>query len=234
MEGFRNSICIQSNDLITACYHLPLAAKRLLLLGISKMDNLAMPIAEPVAITVAEWQEHFGHKSSGWKRLKEAADKLYDSEVILCDRDDETKRQRWVENCTYHDGKAWVSFQLTQVVATYVTNQVIGNFTRIDLAAIRELQSAYSIRLYELLARYRGTGWYHVSVEDLREMLALGNKYQKFAELRRRVIDHSTDELNGIDAMHVRWKPVTQGRKVIALKFKFRMPEEQQMLPGMN
>ena len=46
-------------------------------------------------------------------------------------------------------------------------------FTRYELKQISQLTSVYSIRLYELLIRWRSTGKLYVPIADLREKLGL-------------------------------------------------------------
>ena len=52
------NLIVQSNEIIESCYSMPLNEKRLLMLGMSKVDPIAFPLEdEPLKIdvTATEW-----------------------------------------------------------------------------------------------------------------------------------------------------------------------------------
>ena len=57
---------------------------------------------------------------------------------------------------------------LNPELAPYFVN-LACNFTRFELQGYMELSSFYSMRLYEMLSSFRNTGWWKVSVAELRE-----------------------------------------------------------------
>ena len=58
------------------------------------------------------------------------------------------------------------------------------------------MTSTYAIRFYELMMQYRSTGKREISLEDIRWMFQLQNKYPVWADLKRWVIDQATKEIN--------------------------------------
>jgi plasmid replication initiation protein len=69
------------------------------------------------------------------------------------------------------------------------------NFTRYSPYTAMILKSTYSQRFYEFCCRFRDTGHWHVSVEDLRFMLMLETKYATYGELKKNVLDVAQKEL---------------------------------------
>lgn len=57
------------------------------------------------------------------------------------------------------------------------------------------LRSTYSQRFYEFCCRFRNSGHWHVSIDELRDMLKTEEKYGTYGELKKNVIDKAQAEL---------------------------------------
>ena len=55
----------------------------------------------------------------------------------------------------------------------YILNDLTKNFTRFELAEYVHLDGKYSKLLYQHLKQYRKTGWWQISVDDLRRELSI-------------------------------------------------------------
>ena len=55
----------------------------------------------------------------------------------------------------------------------YILNDLTKNFTRFELTEYIHLDGKYSKLLYQHLKQYRKTGWWNVSIDDLRKELAI-------------------------------------------------------------
>lgn len=69
--------------------------------------------------------------------------------------------------------------------------QLEKQFTNYQLCNISSFKRTYSIRLYELLTKYRTLESRIVSVLDLRISLQLDDKFPDWFELRRKIIEPS-------------------------------------------
>ena len=217
---YQNTSYTQDNELVRACYDLPLGAKRLLVLAISKLDATRMPQHTDITVTAQDWRTHINGHGSTWDQLKRAADALFEAEVVVPTRSAEYDRLRWVQKCCYRARAGSVKLKFTNEVETYLTNLQYA-FTRILIEEIAELQSHHAMRLYELLSQYRDTKWLHLSVDELRTILCLEDKYPRYAELKRNVIDKAIVEINASIPMTVIYTTQKKGRKVQALRFTF-------------
>jgi plasmid replication initiation protein len=81
------------------------------------------------------------------------------------------------------------------------------------------LQSPYAIRLYEWLVQWIGTGELHMTLEDFRTRLDLGQKYPRFTDLRKYVLQPSIDSINLHTNLELDWEPIREKRKVVRLLF---------------
>lgn len=78
-----------------------------------------------------------------------------------------------------------------------------GVFAKIDLIIIKNLQSRYSIILYEILKDYRNAEIPEMRIEDFRKIFGIVNKYKRFPDLKKRVLDPAIKEIN--ENPHIEW-----------------------------
>jgi plasmid replication initiation protein len=72
------------------------------------------------------------------------------------------------------------------------------------------------------MAQWKGKGTREIQVDELREMLAIGNKYPKWGEFRRNVIDKAVEEITQHSNLDMSYGIRKSGRKVVAVQFVFR------------
>ncbi|WP_338794272.1 replication initiation protein [Bernardetia sp. MNP-M8] len=97
--------------------------------------------------------------------------------------------------------------------------QLKGNFTTYELQYVFPMKSQYSIRLYELLKQYVTFGKRYFTLENLRDILSLEDKYPNFADFKKRVIEPAKKECTKHSDIIFSYKSIKQGRKVVALDF---------------
>lgn len=226
-------VAVQDNQLVMACYRMTLTEKRLLLLGISKVDSERMPSKSyPLEfdVTVAEWSSVYADSSrSIYKELDAASKRLLRRQVFLKGRSDDDQLCNWLDRCQYHPGEGRISIRFGWTVSHYLSG-LFEQFTKVDLLSVRRLSSFHSVRLYELLAQFRSTGFRVISLDALRDSLALGSAYPMFADVKRRVIDPAVAEINEKTDFIVSWNGVKEGKKVVSLRFVFE-DQRQGSLP---
>lgn len=59
----------------------------------------------------------------------------------------------------------------------YILNELTDNFTRFELKEYAELDSKYTKTLYRILKQYKKSGWWKPTVEELRIVLDVPEKY---------------------------------------------------------
>lgn len=107
--------------------------------------------------------------------------------------------------------------------------QLSKNFTAYDLRNITKL-SVYSIRLYELLKQYETFGVRTLSIDEMKAMFQVEAQYKLYSDFYRWVIKPSEAEINKHTDLSI-WEieKLKEGRKVVALRFKFRAKSEQEL-----
>lgn len=102
-------------------------------------------------------------------------------------------------------------------------NQLKSQFTQLMLNDVAGFSSFYSYRIYLMMMQFKSTGYYKIHLQDLREALELGNKYEATKDLKVRVIDTAIDEINEKSPYKVRYEMLKTGRKFTHLELKFKI-----------
>lgn len=119
----------------------------------------------------------------------------------------------------YQEGEATITAQFNNKLKPYLLN-LAGNFTQAEIKQLFSLKSFYSYRLYWLLKQHQSFGQRYIEIDELREMLNLNDKYERFQDFKIKVINVARKELKSSD-MAFTFDLVKRGRKVIGIKFFF-------------
>ena len=224
--GSRKNVT-KSNDLVMAAYKLTLNEQRLLLAAISQIDP-RKPMPRPISITAQDFSEQYGIPlKHAYEALKEATSVLYERDIKTFDGRYKS-RFRWVDRVDYLDGGGETKLFFTVHVQPYLVH-LNQRFTTYELKRIADLTSTHSIRLFELLQQFRSTGFYRVSVAEFRELLELGPSYERYSNLKLKVIDPAIAELREKSGLLVELKTEKKGRAINRLTFTFRDDEQMKL-----
>ena len=217
----------KSNDLVQAAYKLTLNEQRLLLAAIAQIDP-RKPMPRPISITAPDFAEQYGMPiKQAYEALKEATSALYERDIKTFDGRFKS-RFRWVDRVDYLDGGGETKLYFTVHVQPYLVH-LNKSFTTYELKRIADLSSTHSIRLFELLQQFKSTGFYTVSVAGFRELLELGPSYERYSNLKLKVIDPAIAELKEKSGLLIELKTEKKGRSIERLIFKFRDDDQMKL-----
>lgn len=153
--------------------------------------------------------------------LKQAVDKLMKTDVKV-ERIElkETWRINVCSMAKYSKKEGYITVKFTDDIMPYLA-QVRAKFILYNLKEIGRFRSLYTTRLYELLQEFKETGWMLKSVEQLREVFVVGNKFTAYKDFKRYTFDHACQEINDKHDMRLSFEELKKGRKVVAIKFSF-------------
>lgn len=209
----------KANDLVRAAYRLTLQEQRVVLLAISKIDASA-PLPRPVIVRASEFAQLYGlPMNQAYEGLKEAVDSLYDQDIKTFDGRHKD-RFRWVDRVRYEAGGGEAALWFTPHIEPYLS-KLNREITSYQTSRIASLNSVHSMRLFELLLSWRATGSYRVSVAEFRELLELGQSYERFNNLRQKVIEPAIEELRSKSGLQIELRLHKKGRSVDELEFTF-------------
>lgn len=222
----------QDNQLIEACYKMSLNEKRLLLLGISKVNPKEYSASDgslKIEVNASEWERVYKDDTNAWRAIKRTADKLLNRQIIMHPKAGVTDKVNWFERVRYYENEARIEVVFTRFVQTRLVN-LLEQFTTIDLLSINKLKSFYSIRLYEILSQFKGTGYRKISVEDFRFAMDTVNKNPETKQLKSRVLMPALNEINQKSDLECTVKDVRKGRKITHFEFSFHQKQQQSLL----
>ena len=225
----------KSNELVRASYKLTVNEQRLILSCIAQLDP-RKPIPKTrdgdiksIRISVGDFAETYriSDRSTAYTALKEATDRLYERDIKTYDeRGRRYGRFRWVQSVEYHQGEGYVELVFTQRVAPYIT-LLHKQFTTYFLKQISRVNSIYALRLFELLMQFKKTGVVVIGVDELKLLFELEGKYDRFANMKARVIVPAVQELRTKANLNISWEPVRHNRRVVSLRFAFHDNPQQ-------
>jgi len=224
LEQSGKRLVTQDNELIEACYGLSLNEKRLLLIGISRVNSMVMPDkTKPLSfsITAQDWQKAYPDTKNPYVDLKRASKDLQIKYVTFRPKADRVKTVNWVDNVLFYEDESRIDLQFGWTMSHYLQG-MINQFTSYDLLSIQKLTSIHSIRLYELLSQYRSTGYRVETIENLKFSLDIVGSYEVWQDLKKWVIQKAVDEINAKSDYAITYEPIKKGRKVTGIKFYFK------------
>jgi plasmid replication initiation protein len=231
-----NDLVVVGNGLIDAHYRLSLIETRLIKYAAvqARENNTALFPHLPITIRIDEFAAFFPDmdKKSAYVQVKEAINKLYNRDFSWTTLvpfeegkgiglTEAVHRSRWVYSTTYVDGNGMVQLCLTPAVIEQIS-RLEAEFTSYQLKQIVNLQSAYSIRIYELLAQYKTIGERSFLLSELKEILQLGDKYSAYGHFKSKVLMPSVGEVNANTDLNISFEERKVGRSVVQLDFSIK------------
>lgn len=122
----------------------------------------------------------------------------------------------WVEDIQI-DENGIVKVKLSEALKRYYLN-LDKHFTAYQLGYISNLNSKYSIAVYEMLKSKQSLTVFYYKVSDAKKELARG-KYQSFSDLKRFVLDPAIEEINVKTDITVTYKTHMNGPKYDLILF---------------
>ena len=227
MELVDNKVT-QSNRLIESSHTLTLNEKRLILAAASMIDSRKpLPKDGYFTIRADSFAEVFGlDVDNAYEALNDAATRLFERDIRRYAKGKVVERMRWVFHVKYKQGQGCVELGFSPTVLPLLT-MLNKEFTTYQLKQIGNLSSFYAIRLYELMGQFFKLGQRECTLDQLRQMLDLGEKYPNVKDMRRWVLEPALRELNAGTDLAVTAEPRRQGRKIVG--FLFTISKADQM-----
>lgn len=225
----------QANNLVEASHTMTLNERRLIYAAAALHDPRKPPkIKGTVKFHADDFAECFGvslNSKGRYSDLRDAAKRLYERSIDTV-RDHpriKTKRivkhMRWVWMAEYNEHEATVTLGFSPPVLPYLT--MLGQeFTRLKLKEIGNIGSQYGLRMYEIAAQWRRAGRFSLSLQELRDRFAIGDKYPAVKDLQRWVIKPSIAEINKHTELRIVVEPQKRGRKIVGFDFKVAVDDQ--------
>ena len=155
---------VKDNALIDASYNLDLVEQRLILLAIveARESGKGINANDPLTVHAESYINQFSvHRNTAYQALKDACKDLFARQFSYQEKSAKgniiNKMSRWVSEVGYIDNEAVVQLIFAPAIVPLIT-RLEKQFTKYELQQISNLNSAYAVRLYEILISWRSTG----------------------------------------------------------------------------
>ena len=228
----------KSNVLIEANYMLNIVPQRLIVLAILKARNQGdlSNVGGLHRITAIEYQTHFGCAlPMAYESLKSACKSLYESEFVWIGEDEDGDPQkintRFVQQAIYNDGKGYVEVMFSNGIIPLIT-RLSREYTEYELIQIRNLNSVYALRIFEMLMQWRIVGKTPViAIGDLRDRLGIADhQYKVMSNFKARVLDLAINEINEHTDITASYKQHKAGKVITGFTFTFKQKKTPEQL----
>jgi len=174
-------------------------------------------------LTAKEFSKVFNTDiDNSYRHLKKAIDKLMKTDIkVERPENNSIVRINICSQAEYKKREGSIIIQFTDSIMPYLS-QVRQKFVLYNLKEIADFNSLYTTRLYELIQQFKDTGYLVKSLEQLREVFAVGDKFKKYNHFKNRTFDHACKEINNNYEMNLGYEEIKEGRKVVAVKFVFK------------
>ncbi|MES9942827.1 MAG: replication initiation protein [Candidatus Thiodiazotropha sp. 6PLUC2] len=211
----------KSNMLIDANYKLNLVEQRIILACIAGINPYeALP--EEITYTAEEYAETFSTSlKRAYHALQEGTEQLSKRKLQIGGQDG-----KWFDSVEYLEGEAAILLRFSKHAEAHLIH-LTKNFTWYELRKVAPLQSTYSIRLYELLIKWRNinsrTKTLLITVDEFKKRLGLDGQYEAFRNLKQRVIEPAIKELEAKSGIKFTgWEVKRKRRAAHSLAFRFK------------
>jgi len=220
-------IVCKDNRVVEAGYRLSKLEQCLILFAVAK--NNPLKFQRKISFFVKDFIEMFPVFSEKhiYGQLKKAVDELYNRSIIV-NNPVSIKKFRWVSSAEYYTGEARIDVNFTEEIEPYLSD-LNARFTQYNLFNVSKFKSDYSFRLYELFIQYLKIGVREISIDKLKRILLIGDKYQETRKLNDKVIKPCVAEINQHSNLIITYEPIKKGRSIVAYKFKIKSNNQKQV-----
>jgi plasmid replication initiation protein len=221
---------VKANRLVQASYTLSTVEQRIVLLAVvhARESGKGIGIKDDLLhISAADYAQAFNvTKQAARQALAGAVETLFNRRVTIDYFDKDLNQTipltvRWINAMTYLDDRAMIAIRFNPDIAPEFT-RLESNFTSYMLDDIKDLNSAYSIRLYEIAAQWRSAGQTPlIELADFRQKMGLASgEYKGIDDLKKRVLNLAVSQINATTDIFLEYEQVKAGRAIKGFIFK--------------
>ena len=223
----KGNLVVKTNQLNSALQNLSLPEIRIIQLAIvdARETNTGLSTDKPLRIDALRYAEMFETtRQNGYQRMKDAEENLFNRRFSYVDNNGKVVKSRWIQQVTYLDDEGAIELVFTLAVVRGIS-RIDGAedfFTSYLLEQTANMDSIYSVRLYELLVQWKKAKKTPTfELERFREQLGVeSSEYKRMGNFKARVLDLAVQEINEKTDIKVSYEQVKKGRTIIGFKFK--------------
>ena len=122
---------------------------------------------------------------------------------------------RWMESVRFVPDSGIVEFNFPRNMGDQLY-ELRKNFTEFQLISVLGMKNKYSIHFYQYLVSFKSVGKVEMTLEELREILQLGDKYRNYKDLNKFVLKQVIKEINFFSDIEVEVQKISEAGKTVS------------------
>ena len=226
MPASQEPLVAEGDRMVMASYSLTRDEHRLLIACMEKIHRTQPPMTEgslQITLTAHEYAECYKlSKKTAYNALQKSSNKLWGAEIRIEEEDGE-RSIRWLqEKASYQNGRVSLKFSdhVSQHLRSKVTKQTIYRFKQIAL-----LPNPHAIRLFKMFHSViregdAVEGRWRVPISVIKDKLQLSSSYDRWIDLRSKILEPSIREINKNTSLEVDWRvSAKEGKRNTEVEF---------------
>lgn len=219
MKNENSDLVVKDHALTEGIIDMTVTQYKFILFLISKINKNDQDFRKQ-RVSVKDFQAFFGYSGKNVYTQVKKFEKDLISKQIVVESDSDLLTINWFSFVNYKKKEGIIEVAFNYDLSPFLLN-LKKNFSKYGLHNIEKLKSFYAIRIYDLLKAYYYKKTFEKTLLFLRHMFALSeDKYQRFYDFKRRILDPSKKELDQSNAdLTFEYEVIKNGRTPIAINF---------------
>ena len=229
----KSDLVVKTNQLNSAVQNLSLPELRIIQLAIvdARETGKGLDTKTPLRIDAMRYAQAFDTtRQNAYILMKQSEETLFNRRFTYFDNEKKPIKSRWLQDVRYLDDEGAIEVCFTRLVVECITRLDGAEqfFTQYMLSQTANLNSVYSVRLYELLIQWKTAGKTPVFELSLfRGQMGLNDdEYKIMGNFKLRVLDLAVNEINEKTDLTVSYTQEKKGRLIHGFKFTVKQKEK--------
>lgn len=216
-------IVVQSNYLVESSYRLNFQEKRLIAWLSTKIRKDDVDFKK-YRVSIKEFAQEVNlDPNSQYREMKKLTASLITRLIQIEDAETgKTKQMAWLCFAEWDPKMGICDLKFHPDLKPYLL-QLNEKFTIVKFNDYMKLDSAYSMRILELLVQYESIGERKTTIKDIRAWCGIRkDEYTLYANLKSRVIECAKTEINDKTDYDIDYTEIKESRKVVAIDWTIK------------
>ncbi len=215
-----------SNDLVPHYAKLSINEQMLIRSALARHDSMSsIEDAQPIKLTVNDLKQDFGDAMSPhicYKLFtsvaKDLVSKSFKIQVTKGSNPITTTYSNWFAYATFHHDIGTITLSFSPSILPAIS-EISGNFNSQLIDNTSKLKFQYSVSLYTLLRPFLNLKVRELEIDEIKDLLGLGPKYDRMDKFQTNVIKKAIKEINKNTDIHIKAINQSYRNKIYAIKF---------------
>ena len=219
----KRNIIKQSHSLILSEYELSEITLNLLFTLLTEIKNETTDFNE-VKIKIVDIHKKMGFeiKRNNYNKI---ARELMSNPIKILSEDGTTNYYNWCSRFAVNTSKGFIQIEIHKELKLHLT-KLTENFGISYLNEFLQIKGMYSKRLYMIFRKSLKLGKLKISIEELRIILKIENKFPLYGDLKRRILIPAMKNISDNSKLISGFNEIKSGRKVESIQFIFKLKKE--------